>query len=108
MEEAIIDSTLDLNLSPVNCSTQLRVQGEMVMERGNPAGLLVSLQASDPQTGHRPQDRTDRIEILHQRVISGNYHVDSTELAQCIWHNSTRFLETSPGIAETDPAAETR
>lgn len=108
MEEAIIDSTLDLNLSPVDCSTQLGVQGEMVIERGNPAGLPVSSQTSDPQTSHRPQDRIDWIEILRQRVISGNYRVDSTELAQCIWHNSTRFLETSPAVAETDPAAETR
>lgn len=108
MEEAIIDSALDLNPPPVDCSAQLGVQGEMVMERENPAGLRLSTQKSDPQTGHQFQGRTDRVEILRQCVSSGSYHVDSTELAQCIWHNSTRFLETSPGVAETDPAAETR
>ena len=105
MEEAIIDSALDLDLPPVDCSAQLGAQGEMIMERENPAGLRAGTQKSGPQTSHRPQNRTDRVEVLRQRVIAGSYHVDSTELAQCIWHNSTRFLETSPVIAETDPAA---
>ncbi len=109
MEEAIVDSMLDLNLPPVNCAEQLGVQGEMSTERGKSADRLTSTQKSGQETGHWSQSRTERVEILWQRVSSGTYHVDSTELAQCIWHNSTRFLETSSVVTETDPAvAETR
>ncbi|MGH2478543.1 MAG: flagellar biosynthesis anti-sigma factor FlgM [Ktedonobacteraceae bacterium] len=104
-----MDSTFDLNLPPADCSPQLGVQGEMFTERGNQAEILTSMQKSCQATDNWPQNRAERVEILRQRVISGTYRVDSTELAQCIWHNSTRFLETGSVVAESDPAvAETR
>lgn len=102
MEEAIVDNALDLNLPPADCSLQPGVQEDIFTESRDQASPLTHGQ-QDCQTAQAwPLNRGDRVEILRQSVCSGAYHVDSTELAQCIWQNSTRFLETSLASAETD------
>ncbi len=110
MEEAIVDSTLDLNLSPAEYSIQSGVQGDMRTDTGDQAQFLTSVQKGCQEAVSQwPQTRAERVESLRQRVTSGVYQVDSAELAQCIWNNSTRFLETHSGNNGTRLAvAETR
>jgi anti-sigma28 factor (negative regulator of flagellin synthesis) len=101
MEEAIADSTLDLNLPPAKGSVQAGVQRDTCTNRENQAQFLIDMQKSCQAASQWPQNRAARVEILRKRVISGVYHVDSTELAQCIWDNSTHFLEADRAVAET-------
>lgn len=99
MEEAIIDSTLDL--TPPEYSVRSGVQEDMLTDNRDQAQFLASVQKGCLASRRWPQNRAARVEMLRQRVTSGVYHVDSTELAQCIWRNSTRFLETRLTVAET-------
>lgn len=101
MEEAIADSTLDLNLPPAERSMQAGVQRDTCTNMEDQAQLLRHVQKSCPEASQWPQDRAARVEILRKRVISGVYRVDSVELAQCIWDNSTHFLKAGFAVTET-------
>jgi len=94
MEEALVDSALDLNLPPSEYAVQAGVQGDMHTDTRDQAQLLASVQKGLLASRRWPQNRAARVETLRQRVASGVYQVDSAELAQSIWRNSTRFLET--------------
>lgn len=95
MEEAMVDSTLDLNLPSADGALPAGgVQGDQVKF---PASVYQSYQALCQWS----QSRAQRVESLQQCVTSGVYCVDSTELAQCIWNNSTHFFEIDFAVAET-------
>lgn len=101
MEEAMVDNTLDLNLLPAEYTFQAGVQRDEDTNRGEQAQLLSSTSQGCLVTGQWPLIRAQRVEILHQCVTSGIYRVDSAELAQCIWDNSTHFLEIGFARVET-------
>lgn len=93
MEEAIVDVALDLNL---RSSEELQVDArqDMSTENQDQAQPLARVPQGSPASSPWLRNRTARVEALRLSIANGTYRVDSTELAQCLLRNSTRFLET--------------
>lgn len=82
MDNIIRDAALNADLQPAEQASQ-----------GQEA--LPTEQRQQQKVSHLdPPDRAARVETLRQRVATGTYHVDSTDLAICILRNATRFVET--------------
>lgn len=94
MEEAIVDVALDLNLLQSEGALQAETQKDMRTENRDQTQLLANVPKGSQASRRWPENRAVRVETLRLSIASGTYHVDSTELAQCILRNSTRFLET--------------
>lgn len=94
MEEAIVDVALDLNLPPSECFIQIGVQEDMLTDNRDQVQLPSHVQKGYEASRRWPQDRAARVETLRQSIASGTYHVDTAELALCVWRNTTHFLET--------------
>lgn len=99
MEEAIVDVALDLNLLPSEVDLQAGAREDMLTDNRDQAQLLANAQKGSQASRGWPQNRAARIEALRLSIASGIYRIDSTELAQCILRNSTRFLEASISVA---------
>ena len=94
MEEAIADIALDLKPPPSECSFQPEVQEDMLTDNRDQAQLPCGGQKGSEASDLWPQNRSVRVEALHLSIASGTYRVDTAELALCILHNTTHFLET--------------
>lgn len=94
MEEAIVDVTLAVNRPLPKTARRVVDQEDMFTDKQNQTQILANAQKSSPASHSWPQNRVAWVETLRVSVVSGTYQVDSTELAQCLLRNSTRFLET--------------
>jgi anti-sigma28 factor (negative regulator of flagellin synthesis) len=94
MEEAIVDVTPDLNLPPYERPVQSGDQENMLTDNQDQTQLLASDQKGLEASSQCSERRATLVESLRLSVAAGTYHIDSAELALCILHNSTHFLET--------------
>ena len=94
MEEAIADIALDHKPPPSEGSIQSGVQGDMLTDNQDQAQLPPNAPKGSEASRLWFQKRTVRVEALHLGIASGTYQVDTAELARCILHNTTHFLET--------------